>query len=320
MQENNTQPLVSVIVITYNSSKYVIETLNSTRSQTYHNIELIVSDDCSTDDTVDVCKKWIDENKDRFVKATLISSISNTGIPANINRGVNISKGSWIKCIAGDDLLADNCISELIGYISAQKEDIHLLYSDVVRFFGDSIENVETKKFDNELFCSEKSTAKDQYEILLRANRVYASSMIIRKDLLESVNGFDERYRFLEDWPMWIKITSAGYKIYYLDKQLVYYRIHDNNISMTNNQDYLYHPVNKVTIRFKENELIPRLPFIEKWGLKHDILGIKTCFFLGNNKKNLFTRFIFFIFNISNPFYTYLRFKTVIGIIIKKKT
>lgn len=319
MKENINKPLVSIILITYNSSKFVLETLNSAKSQTYHNIELIVSDDSSTDDTVEICKKWIEGNRERFVSTALISSKSNTGIPANINRGIKISKGFWIKCIAGDDLLADDCIAELIDYISNQKEDIHILYSDVVRFFGDSIENVETKKFDNIWFCSRKSTAKDQYEILLRANRVSAASVIIRKDLLASLDGFDERYKFLEDWPMWIKITSAGYKIYYMDKPLVYYRIHDNNISITNNQDFLYHPVNKVTISFKEKELIPRLPFIEKWGLKHDILGMKTCFFLGNNKKNPFTRLVFLVFNISNPFYTYLRFKNVIGITKKGK-
>ncbi|MDR0890977.1 MAG: glycosyltransferase [Endomicrobium sp.] len=54
--ENN--PLVSVCVITYNSSKYVLETLESIKTQTYQNIELIVSDDCSTDDTVEVCENY----------------------------------------------------------------------------------------------------------------------------------------------------------------------------------------------------------------------------------------------------------------------
>ena len=317
MQENNNQPLVSIIVITYNSSKFVLETLNSAKSQTYHNIELIVSDDSSTDETVDVCKKWIDKNRERFVRATIISSESNTGIPANINRGVNISRGFWIKCIAGDDLLADDCIAELIYYISTQRDDIYILYSNVVRFFGESIENVDNKKINFKQFCLRESSAKDQYEILLRANRVYAASVIIRRDLLDSFNGFDEQYRFLEDWPMWIRITSAGYKIYYLDKQLVYYRIHEANISMTNKQDYLYHPVNKVTISFKEKELIPRLPFIEKWGLKYDILGMKTCFLLGNNRKNPLTRIIYYVFNFTNPFYTYLRIKNMLG--IKKK-
>ena len=52
-------PLVSVVVITYNSAKFVIETLESVKSQTYKNIELIISDDCSTDDTVERCRLWL---------------------------------------------------------------------------------------------------------------------------------------------------------------------------------------------------------------------------------------------------------------------
>src|ERR1035437_2293826 len=98
MQEKTKQPLVSIIVITYNSSKFVLETLESAKAQTYRNIELIVTDDNSTDETVDICKKWIDENAVQFVRATLVLSKSNTGIPANINRGVNLAKGFWIKC------------------------------------------------------------------------------------------------------------------------------------------------------------------------------------------------------------------------------
>jgi glycosyltransferase involved in cell wall biosynthesis len=314
MTEISDQPLVSIVVITYNSAKYVLETLESAKSQTYENIELIVTDDNSADETVELCKKWIDANKDRFTRTALVSSDTNTGIPANINRGINISSGYWIKCIAGDDLMTRECLTELINYISISKEDIRILYSDVIRFSGNSIANVENVKFENARFCSGEVTAKEQYEILLRANRVLAASLIIRRDLLMSFNGFDERFRLLEDWPLWLKVTNEGYKIYYLDKPLVYYRIHDNNLSMTINQNFLYHPVSKINIIFKEKELIPRLPFIERWGMRHDIMGIKTCFFLGNNKRNPFTRFVYKMFNISNPFYNYLRIKKLFGI------
>ncbi len=56
-------PLVSIIVITYNSSKYVLETLESAKAQTYQNIELIVSDDGSTDNTIEICKIWIEKTR-----------------------------------------------------------------------------------------------------------------------------------------------------------------------------------------------------------------------------------------------------------------
>ena len=104
------QPLVSIIVITYNSSKYVLETLESAKAQTYQNIELIVSDDCSIDNTVEICREWIENNKERFVRTELITAEKNTGIPANCNRGVKAAQGEWVKLIAGDDILYNNCI------------------------------------------------------------------------------------------------------------------------------------------------------------------------------------------------------------------
>lgn len=65
MTNNNDMynPLVSVIVITYNSAKYVLETLESIRVQSYQNIELIISDDCSKDNTIDICRNWIGKMK-----------------------------------------------------------------------------------------------------------------------------------------------------------------------------------------------------------------------------------------------------------------
>ena|ERR1035437_175280 len=314
MYKNINQPLVSIIVITYNSSKFVIETLESAKEQTYQNIELIICDDNSSDNTVDICTRWVDENKQRFVRAILITSESNTGIPANLNRGLSIAEGLWIKSIAGDDLLDENCLTELISYADTSSEEVQILSSAIVMFSGNSSKTGEVKKNPFSQYFTSDSTAKDQYEKLLRTNIVFAATVMIKRDLLLAVDGYDERFKLLEDWPLWVKITYAGYKIYYLDKPLVYYRLQENNLSMSTNQNYLYHPVNKINIMFKEKELIPRLPFIERWGLKHDILGIKTCFFLGNNKKNPFTRFIYIVFNITNPFYNYLRIKKILTI------
>jgi len=58
--------LVSIIVVTYNSSKFITETLNSVSNQTWEDIELIITDDCSEDDTIEICRKWLKKNKDRF--------------------------------------------------------------------------------------------------------------------------------------------------------------------------------------------------------------------------------------------------------------
>ena len=113
----NDNPLVSVVVLTYNSSKTVLETLNSIAAQTYKNIELIISDDCSKDDTLKKCKKWELKNKQRFTQIIIIRSNQNTGTAANGNRGANAANGEWLKFIAADDVLLPNCVHSNIDYI-----------------------------------------------------------------------------------------------------------------------------------------------------------------------------------------------------------
>ena len=95
---NMRQPLVSINITTYNSSKFIIETLESAKMQTYQNIELIVSDDSSVDNTVELCKKWIEKNKERFVRCKVITVEKNTGIAANSLSFVVTAPPSLIAC------------------------------------------------------------------------------------------------------------------------------------------------------------------------------------------------------------------------------
>lgn len=81
--------LVSCTVLSYNSAKTILETLESIKAQTYQNIELIVSDDCSKDNTVELCRQWIAVNKNRFVRVVLLTVKENTGVCANGNRAID---------------------------------------------------------------------------------------------------------------------------------------------------------------------------------------------------------------------------------------
>ena len=91
------QPLVSVVVITYNSSATVVETLESIKNQTYQNIELIVSDDYSNDNTIEITSEWLKKNSSRFEKSLLLRADHNAGTSANCNRGVRATSGLWFN-------------------------------------------------------------------------------------------------------------------------------------------------------------------------------------------------------------------------------
>ena len=110
------EPLVSIVVVTYNSSQFVQETLDSIKEQTYKNIELIISDDCSKDDTIKICEEWLKENRCRFTNCQILTSLKNTGVVANCNRGYQASTGMWIKDVAGDDALYPEAIEKFIQF------------------------------------------------------------------------------------------------------------------------------------------------------------------------------------------------------------
>mgnify|MGYP002525929465 CR=1 FL=1 len=122
--ENN--PLVSVIVVTYNSSEFICEALDSVYRQTYDNLELIVSDDCSSDDTIIKVKSWIEKYGKRFSKSTVIESATNTGTSANNNRAIKACEGMLIRWVAGDDLIPEKAIEQQVGYL-LEKPECYLL-------------------------------------------------------------------------------------------------------------------------------------------------------------------------------------------------
>ena len=225
-------PLVSVPVVTYNSSKYVLETLESIKAQTYQNIELIVSDDSSTDDTVEICRKWIVENSNRFVRTELITSPTNTGISANLNRAEAACRGEWVKGIAGDDALCPNCVEELIKYVLKHPEAV-FVFSKVSVFGSDEqkVSHFENDIFDYSFFELPK---EEQYRWLIgksfqpipAATTFYNRTQAISLGL----NRCDERIPMLDDWPKWIKALESGVTFHFVDKPLVRYRISDSSV------------------------------------------------------------------------------------------
>ena len=229
--EMNNQPLVSVPVITYNSAKFVLETLESIKAQTYQNIELIISDDCSADNTVELCQKWVEENKERFVRTQIITSDLNTGVSANGNRGRDACQGEWIKGIAGDDLLTPNCIADCVEYVQ-QHPNIIYLFGKIEAFGANEEKNKYFSEhvFDYSFFNLDIEGQLER--LVFEQNCVPASTCFYnRQKAIELGIRNDERIPLLEDWPKWIMILGKRVKLEFMDKVLVLYRIHEKSLS-----------------------------------------------------------------------------------------
>lgn len=223
-------PLVSIPIVTYNSAEFIVETLESVKAQTYPRLELIVSDDCSKDNTVALCRKWLAQNKDRFVRTQLIEAKHNTGVSANLNRAEAACTGEWVKFLDGDDLLLPTCVQDYMDYVEKHPETIYMFSR--IKAFGASEERnryYTEKAFDYTIFDLD---AKQQYEKLIWQNCIMSSTcMYNRKKNTELGLKNDERIPLLEDWPRWINVTKKGIQLSFLDKVEVRYRLHEKSLS-----------------------------------------------------------------------------------------
>lgn len=295
---------VSIIVVTYNSSKYVEETLESISSQTWPELELIITDDFSTDNTVELCREWLQHNQQRFVRTEMITVEKNTGISANCNRGLKASKGYWIHFCAGDDILLPDCIELNMKYI-AENPDARVVFSQV-KVYQDSFDEHNYRRTIPDTYphnlMSTKYSAEEQYRILLLSDRItYTPSYFFNKHAIHEVGGYDERNKLVEDYPMWLRLTKAGYKLHYFHSPTAGYRIHSG--ATNNTGETLFKPSVINSFRVRQKYAHPYLPALlvwkEFWVYQISVLFLK----MGWNKPTPVTKATYKMLTVTlNPF------------------
>ena len=227
---NKKKEIVTIGVLTYNSSKYVIETLESIKAQTYPSLILQICDDCSTDNTVKICKEWIENNKDRFVETKIIVPEHNTGVAGNLNRAWDACETTFFKEIAGDDKLMPNCIEDNMKYMEEHPDSV-FVFSKIKVFGGSEKQN---KKIEDQFDYSKFSwTSEKQLDYFLRGNNfVTASTCFSNINKIRELNiRNDERIPLLEDIPKWANAIRKGVKLDFYEKQTVEYRVHNKSLS-----------------------------------------------------------------------------------------
>lgn len=295
----SSNPLVSIGVITYNSGKYVLETLESVKNQSYKNIELIISDDCSKDNTVELCTNWLKKNKGRFVDAKIVTTDHNTGISANLNRVVAASTGYWMKPFSGDDMLMPDATENYVNYVSTH-ENVQVVFAKMtsLRFRKDgSVAEEPFGEIDSESIAQfNAKTAREQYIDLLTDNARGlggSPSIFVSRNIFLDYP-FNEKYKGLDDMPQWIKLSRNGIHFSMMNEFTVKYRIGD---SLTSSRDRFFSPVLWNTKHlFFWNELRDML--IEE-GLydtynrkKKELLKIELLDCLTHNKPTYFNKII----------------------------
>lgn len=260
--------LVSISVITYNSSLYVLDTLESIRNQTYPALELVISDDCSTDNTVELCQKWIDQHRNRFVNIKTVVSQKNRGISANYNQGMDNCTGEYIKEIAGDDMLLPNCIEDYVNFVEENPSAFFCFGRAKIEGNSEEKINFFKEAFDYSFF---QMPLEKQYEQLAVFSNPIPSSVFFysKKRMFELGIRNDERIPFMEDWPKWINILKRGEKLWFLDKEVSRYRISDQQLSTSGSKRWS----RQMYLLYLYYKFLPTWKYDKKLALKRLIRG-----------------------------------------------
>lgn len=217
---NKFHPLISVIIPCFNSSNYIEETLKSVLNQSYSNLEILLVDDHSTDNTIEIIKSFLKIDKRIF----LYELKKNNGGPAYPrNLGINNAKGEWIAFLDSDD----------IWHLDKLKIQIEVINQTNFQFCCTSAKDFISSQ---DLFASHdykkiKYKYFNFFNILLK-NRIPTSSVLIKSPLAKQFSfNQDKRYIAREDFIFWLNCHEIITKSIKINLPLVGYRKSFNQIS-----------------------------------------------------------------------------------------
>ncbi len=215
-------PLVSIVVVSYNQGKYIRENLDSLKAQTYPNIELIVADDASQDNSVEVFNEWLFKNN---YPAQTNYHTKNTGLATTLNECVEMVTGKYVKFIAADDFLHPESIERCVKKLEELGEEYGMVFTDIYAVDDDSKPLGDIMDYNRAGLVDREVFRRD----LRKGNRIAALSVLMRLNVLKETGPYSSDM-LVEDYQKWLQINE-DYYIAYIPEKLCYYRQHINNIS-----------------------------------------------------------------------------------------
>jgi glycosyltransferase involved in cell wall biosynthesis len=259
-------PKVSIIIPCFNNSKTIIESINSVVNQNYRELEIIIVNDGSTDESEEIIEKYISLNDKRLIN--LINQ-NNQGPSAARNNGAKIANGKYLLFLDGDDKIDINYLTKCIN-IFEENKNLSIVYTK------------------SEYFGAKKGSWKlldFKIERFLVQNIIPITALIKKIDFDECL-GFDENLKFAEDWDLWIKIIKRNDNVFKIKEPLFFYRKDETKKSITDTikqdeieKSYLY-IYDKHYAFYRENNLdLMTLLGNSKYRKKYYNLWFKKVFY-----------------------------------------
>lgn len=236
MKIKSNKPLVSVVLSAYNHEDYITQCVESIVNQTYgwENIELMVIDDCSPDNTGKVLKELSDKYNFKFTQNT-----QNKGLVKNRNHLIKQTSGKYLCGCGSDDYWHPERIQKQVAFME-ENEHYEMCYG---RVYLDKNGEIST-------YSRNYKSGKIFKELLTMEYHIPAPTYMFRKGVFDKVGLYDESLR-IEDWYMNLKI-SKNHEIGFLDDYLSYYRIHETNVSR--NIDMIFDNQWEILKKYKGDE------------------------------------------------------------------
>ena len=214
--------LISIAMATYNGENYLKSQLDSILNQTYKNIEIIICDDCSTDNTFQILKEYTKKYSNIYIYQNDV----NLGFAKNFEKAITLCNGEYIALADQDDIWLPNKLEVLCKNI----ENYSVICSTykIIDEHNNIISEEPISRIDTRIKILEKK--QDMFKTLLFSNFVTGCTILMKKDFLNKILPLPESS--YHDW--WIALIASYYKeLKYIDIPLILYRHHSNNETVT---------------------------------------------------------------------------------------
>lgn len=216
-------PIVTILCLCYNQSRFIVESLESLKAQTFSDFEIIICDDSSKDNSVEIIENWINENTQLQIK--FIKHQENKGICKSLNEIFKLSSGKYIQMLALDDTLLPDKLERHVSILDQSSEKEVMVFSDALIMDQNSV------LYDNRFIAYHinylRLDTNNYYDQLMVDNFIPAMSVLIKSKNIKDIGGWDENLTY-EDYDMWLRL-SRDFNFIFDHEPSCKYRIHENN-------------------------------------------------------------------------------------------
>lgn len=216
MKDRRKQMKVSVVMSVYNGKEYLALSVNSVLSQTYHDFQFIIIDDCSTDGSSEILASMAQMD----TRIILLKNERNIGLTKSLNLGIEAANGDYIARMDADDICMPERLASQLAYMNENSE-VDLVYADTLLIDKNT-----------EIICQSwrPSTVQKVLNCLEKHNFIPHPTVMFKKSIFDQLGGYDEQCLTGQDVNLWLRMREGKCKIGYLNKVVLMYRLNPSSV------------------------------------------------------------------------------------------